>query len=298
MASSVRCGCLRTRPVRSRAKCARAQRRSCRSILDHVKDAIMTVDETGRIETLNTTGERVFGYGEEDVRGKKLDLLIPSLARRPRIVETLEELAAIRREHPGRPHATRNQGPAPERQPVRRRDRREQGAARPPRSLRRLHARNHRRKAGRSGDPRERGPLPHAGRERARSHRRARHGRRPLRRVQRERRALLQDDARGTARDRPGKDQPARSSRTARRRSASPAATSIARSPATRRVSNGCTATRSGTTFPAKSAWCACPPRAGASIRGSIIDITERKRSELLAAGDRRVFERITAMPT
>ena len=62
-------------------------------ILDHVKDAIITVDETGRIETLNTTGERVFGYGEQDVRGKKLDLLIPSLARRPRIVETLEELA-------------------------------------------------------------------------------------------------------------------------------------------------------------------------------------------------------------
>ncbi len=63
-------------------------------ILDHVKDAIITVDETGRIETLNTTGERVFGYSEQDVRGKKLDLLIPSLACRPRIVETLEELAA------------------------------------------------------------------------------------------------------------------------------------------------------------------------------------------------------------
>ena len=63
-------------------------------ILDHVKDAIITVDETGRIETLNTTGERVFGYGEQDIRGKKLDLLIPSLARRPHIVETLEELAA------------------------------------------------------------------------------------------------------------------------------------------------------------------------------------------------------------
>jgi diguanylate cyclase (GGDEF)-like protein/PAS domain S-box-containing protein len=62
-------------------------------ILDYVKDAIITVDETGRIETLNTTGERVFGYSEQDVRGKKLDLLIPSLARRPRIVETLEELA-------------------------------------------------------------------------------------------------------------------------------------------------------------------------------------------------------------
>ena len=63
------------------------------AILDHVKDAILTVDETGRIETLNTTGERVFGYAEDEVRGKKLDLLIPSLARRPRIVEALEDLA-------------------------------------------------------------------------------------------------------------------------------------------------------------------------------------------------------------
>jgi diguanylate cyclase (GGDEF)-like protein/PAS domain S-box-containing protein len=62
-------------------------------ILDHVKDAILTVDETGRIETLNTTGERVFGYDEGEVRGRKLDVLIPSLARRPRITETLEELA-------------------------------------------------------------------------------------------------------------------------------------------------------------------------------------------------------------
>lgn len=62
-------------------------------ILDHVKDAILTVDETGRIETLNTTGERVFGYDESELRGRKLDVLIPSLARRPRITEALEELA-------------------------------------------------------------------------------------------------------------------------------------------------------------------------------------------------------------
>ena len=63
------------------------------AILDHVKDAILTVDETGRIETLNTTGERVFGYAERDVRGQKLDLLIPALSRRPRLVEALEEFA-------------------------------------------------------------------------------------------------------------------------------------------------------------------------------------------------------------
>ena len=35
------------------------------------------------------------------------------------------------------------------------------------------------RKVGRGGHPRKRGPLPHAGRERARGDRRARHGRRP-----------------------------------------------------------------------------------------------------------------------
>jgi diguanylate cyclase (GGDEF)-like protein/PAS domain S-box-containing protein len=62
-------------------------------ILDHVKDAILTVDEAGRIETLNSTGERVFGYQEELVRGRTLDVLIPSLARRPRLTEALEELA-------------------------------------------------------------------------------------------------------------------------------------------------------------------------------------------------------------
>ena len=62
-------------------------------ILDHVKDAILTVDEAGRVETLNSTGERVFGYDEETVRGRKLDLLIPSLARRPILTEALEELS-------------------------------------------------------------------------------------------------------------------------------------------------------------------------------------------------------------
>ena len=62
-------------------------------ILDHVKDAILTVDEAGRIETLNSIGERVFGYEEETVRGRTLDVLIPSLARRPRLTEALEELA-------------------------------------------------------------------------------------------------------------------------------------------------------------------------------------------------------------
>jgi len=63
------------------------------AILDHVKDAILTVDETGRVETVNSTAERVFGYDEDAVRGRRLDLLIPSLARCPDLLEALEELA-------------------------------------------------------------------------------------------------------------------------------------------------------------------------------------------------------------
>jgi diguanylate cyclase (GGDEF)-like protein/PAS domain S-box-containing protein len=62
-------------------------------VLDHVKDAILTVDADGRIHTLNTVGERVFGFAEEEARGCRLDLLIPSLARRGSPTEALDELA-------------------------------------------------------------------------------------------------------------------------------------------------------------------------------------------------------------
>ena len=63
------------------------------AILDHVKDAILTVDGTGCVETVNSTGERVFGYEEDAVRGRRIDLLIPSLARHPNLTGALEELA-------------------------------------------------------------------------------------------------------------------------------------------------------------------------------------------------------------
>ena len=63
------------------------------AILDHVKDAILTVDASGMIETLNGTAERIFGYPEETVRGRRLDLLIPSLARHAVLTEALDELS-------------------------------------------------------------------------------------------------------------------------------------------------------------------------------------------------------------
>ena len=49
------------------------------AILDNVKDAIVTVDDGGHIESFNPTGERIFGYSAAEVLGRKLDYLLPSL---------------------------------------------------------------------------------------------------------------------------------------------------------------------------------------------------------------------------
>lgn len=62
------------------------------AILDNVKDAIVTVDVDGHIETFNPTGERIFGYSPPEVLGRTLDFLLPELERSP--VEFLERCAA------------------------------------------------------------------------------------------------------------------------------------------------------------------------------------------------------------
>jgi PAS domain S-box-containing protein len=63
------------------------------AILDNVKDAIITVDDGGHIETFNHTGERIFGYAPAEILGRALGFLLPDLdARDP--CESLERLAA------------------------------------------------------------------------------------------------------------------------------------------------------------------------------------------------------------
>ncbi len=64
------------------------------SILDHVKDVIITVDEAGHIATINATGQRVFGHSEPDVLGRPLSFLLPQFATAQSLAEHLEELAA------------------------------------------------------------------------------------------------------------------------------------------------------------------------------------------------------------
>ncbi len=76
-------------------------------ILDNVKDAIVTVDDAGHIETFNPTGERIFGYSTAEILGRTLDFLLPAIAggkaahgggaKRPgngRLLEFLERSAA------------------------------------------------------------------------------------------------------------------------------------------------------------------------------------------------------------
>ena len=64
------------------------------AILDHVKDVILTVDDSGYIESFNPTGERVFGFAQAEVIGRPLRFLLPDLSPvSGRIAERLEQLA-------------------------------------------------------------------------------------------------------------------------------------------------------------------------------------------------------------
>ena len=49
------------------------------AILDNVKDAIVTVDDDGHIESFNPTGERIFGYSQAEILGRTLDFILPEL---------------------------------------------------------------------------------------------------------------------------------------------------------------------------------------------------------------------------
>ncbi len=64
------------------------------AILDHVKDVIITVDDAGRILSLNATGERVFGHSEPETKGRPLHFLVPALAEHESLPAALDQWAA------------------------------------------------------------------------------------------------------------------------------------------------------------------------------------------------------------
>ncbi|MGA4474538.1 PAS domain S-box protein [Ectopseudomonas chengduensis] len=50
------------------------------TLLDNVVDAIVTIDEQGRIETFNHAAEAIFGYRQPEVAGQSITQLVPHLA--------------------------------------------------------------------------------------------------------------------------------------------------------------------------------------------------------------------------
>jgi diguanylate cyclase (GGDEF)-like protein/PAS domain S-box-containing protein len=63
------------------------------AILDHVKDSIISVDHLGRIESMNRTAERFLGVRQSDVLGDLIDTVLPDIASNGDIARRLEELA-------------------------------------------------------------------------------------------------------------------------------------------------------------------------------------------------------------
>ena len=51
------------------------------SILDNASDGIITINESGLVETFNNAAETLFQYREEEVLGKSVNMLMPHLAR-------------------------------------------------------------------------------------------------------------------------------------------------------------------------------------------------------------------------
>ncbi|MGH6915159.1 MAG: PAS domain-containing protein, partial [Geminicoccales bacterium] len=63
-----------------------------RAILDNVKDAILTLDASGRVQTINRTAERLFGCTLDEIDGCSVERLLPVLGRQS-VVGWLEDLS-------------------------------------------------------------------------------------------------------------------------------------------------------------------------------------------------------------
>ena len=55
-----------------------AQEAHLRSILETIPDAMVVIDERGRILSFSTAAERMFGYSEEEILGENVSALMPS----------------------------------------------------------------------------------------------------------------------------------------------------------------------------------------------------------------------------
>jgi diguanylate cyclase (GGDEF)-like protein/PAS domain S-box-containing protein len=63
------------------------------AILDHIKDAVITVTADGAVRVFNPTGERIFGYSQAEVIGRSIVRLLPGLPVQGSIERGLQALA-------------------------------------------------------------------------------------------------------------------------------------------------------------------------------------------------------------
>src|SRR5512135_3240569 len=52
-----------------------------RELVDAAPDGVIVCDERGRILLVNVEAERMFGYGRDELRGQRIDVLVPDKAR-------------------------------------------------------------------------------------------------------------------------------------------------------------------------------------------------------------------------
>lgn len=52
-------------------------RQKLKGIIDNVLDGIITIDESGVIESFNNAAQKIFGYDENEVLGKSISILMP-----------------------------------------------------------------------------------------------------------------------------------------------------------------------------------------------------------------------------
>ncbi len=75
-----------------------ASKRLLEAVLDNLVDGILMFDETGKVQSVNRAGAYIFGYAADELPGKNIRILIPSLANdasQKELKQLLEQVSGL-----------------------------------------------------------------------------------------------------------------------------------------------------------------------------------------------------------